>query len=61
MGFIAGVAAMVTGGGDVCGCITQVLTLDELQINTELMCGLLTPVIPVNDCCQVGLIDDLKD
>ncbi len=60
MGFIAGVAAMVAGGGDVCCCMAQVLTLDEQQSNVELMCGLLTAVILVNDCCQVELIGDLK-
>lgn len=61
MGIIAGVAAMVAGGGDVCCCMAQVLTLDELQSNIELMCGLLTAVILVNDCCQVELAGALKE
>jgi hypothetical protein len=33
MGVVAGIAAMVTGVCDVCRCIAQVLTLNELQSN----------------------------
>ena len=51
---------MVAGGCDVCGCVAQVVILDELQSNGELMCGRLTPVIPVNDCCQVELVGAFK-
>jgi hypothetical protein len=51
-GIVAGIAAMVTGDCNVCCCIAQKLTLNELQSNTQSISRLLTPIMPVNDCCQ---------